>query len=193
MLQKLQVYFNMSPAAKRSLFPPTSARKRARTTKTIVVHARGESKYKDLFVSLAAGSSGFSIPASIIQSDGQGQRIGSKLRILAIEVRYDLTRTALRDNGAVIRLVIPKDPSVAPPALTTERAHDPTEVVVLHEQYLVPGANMSGMLRWSGPLNVAYSGDTTTCLKNNVYCQVESSSGATETSVGQVRTWYTDV
>jgi len=184
-----------SPSAKRSLFSAASPRKRAKT-KTVVVRAKGESKYDDQVYSLSSGTGDVSrsLLTSLFQGDGQGQRIGSKLRISNLEIRWDLTKSTTRDFSAVIRLVIPKDPSTTVPAYDPVAVgyYDPTQFTVLHEIYLTPGNNMAGMYRWKGPLNVQFSGDSTTCLKNNIHIACSSASNASLTNAIQTRMWYTD-
>lgn len=183
----------MSPSAKRALFSPSPARKRSRTTKTVVVRARGESKYDDQTLSLASSYAMASIPLSIPQGDGRDQRIGDKLRITAIEVRYDLTAAVTRDSAAVIRLLIPKDPSATPSVNLPSSGYSASTETQLHEEYLAPGSSMTGMIRWKGPLNVVYSPGTSTALKNNVHVQIVSSaSSVTLANAAQIRTWYVD-
>lgn len=183
----------MSPSAKRALFSPSPARKRSRTTKTVVVRARGESKYDDQTLALASSYAMVSIPLSIPQGDGNHERVGDKLRITAIEVRYDLSAAVTRDFGAVIRLLIPKDPSTSPGVYLPSAGYAPETETQLHEEYLAPGSSMTGMFRWKGPLNVAYSAGSSNALKNNVHVQIVSSaSSVTLANAAQVRTWYTD-
>ena len=181
-----------SPTAKRALFSASTPRKRAKT-KTIVVRSKGEAKYDDQNHAVTSGLGSGSLITPLTQGDGQGQRIGSKLRISNIEIRWDFTNASTRDNSGVIRLVIPKDPSATMYSFAAAgQQFDPTQYTVLHEIYLNPGHNMTGMYRWKGPLNVQFSGDSSTCVKNHVYLSFNSKSGATVSDVVTTRVWYTD-
>jgi len=180
-----------SPVAKRALFSASTPRKRAKT-KTVVVRAKSESKYDDQYLSLSTGYGDISLPSAIVQGDGQGQHIGSKLRILAVECRYDFQDSLTKDSSAVIRMYIPKDPSSTSPSKDPRDPLDPTQFVILHEEYISPNTSMTGMFRWKGPVNVQFSGDLTTVLKNNIRITCRSKSNASTISIANVRTWYTD-
>jgi len=181
-----------SPIAKRALFSASTPRKRAKT-KTVVVRSKSESKYDDQNHSITSGLKATSLITALTQGDGQGQRIGSKLRISNIEIRWDFTNTNTRYNSAVIRLVIPKDPSGTMYTYgPTSTQYDPTNFTVLHEIYVNPGNNMTGMHRWKGPLNVQFSGDSSQCVKNHVWLTCKSTSLATVADCIQTRVWYTD-
>jgi len=155
-------YFQRMSSRKRLPYGALTQRrsKRRRAPSTVIIKAKGETKYDDYVVSMVSGVANVSLPTSVPQGDGQGQRIGSKLRILSVEVRYDLTDAIVNARGCAMRLVIPKDPSATPPNPEVYQTIDPTSNVLFHEEYANPGTNMCGMFRWKGPLNVEFLGDT---------------------------------
>jgi len=179
-----------SPSAKRALFSAASPRKRAKT-KTVVVRAKTESKYYDQSHTTSIGYLSNSLVNTLFQGDGKSQHIGSKLRISNIEIRWDFTGASYRDFSGVIRLIVPKDPNGSVGNKGTVTVYDPTQFTVLHEIYLNPGHNMTGMYRWKGPLNVQFSGDTTNVVKNHVYLTAYTKSEASSAPI-HTRVWYTD-
>lgn len=182
------------PPTKRRLFPSSVTAKRRKVTRATRVK-KTELKFADLILdSLSSGgNAAASLSALITSGAGEGQRVGSKIKIVKIECKYNAANwTAFKDDGMVTRIIMHKDPSDTPAISDAGVFHDPADTILLHEELTSPGTGMAGAWTWYGPLNVEFSGDTTTVRKNNVYAQVHHGAGAAGTIRCRFRVWYVD-
>ena len=184
-------------SVKRRLFGTHTANKRRRITRTPARTSRvkkSELKYIDLNLDSQTGSgSGASLPALVSSGPGQGERIGSKIKVVAVECKYNCENwVAFQDDAFVTRLIMHKDPSSTPAIHAPAEFHNPDDEILIHEEIADPGKGLTGYWRWSGVYNVEYSGDTTTIRKNNLYAQCQHGAGIAGTVRCRYRMWYVD-
>jgi len=169
-------------------YTPPAKRQRTmtrRTTRSLPVRRAAVPEVKQFisFSPLTSVTNGayVSIPGIMTQGDDGQDFIGSKFRILRVRIYYDYSGVAA---GTPIRLGlgVPKDVSTVSLFTTTANLSQilPSNhfnITMLKEKHLkTDSSDRTGIMEWTGPLNVEMDSGGANPLKNNLIFQANSDS-----------------
>jgi len=175
---------------KRALFPPNTPSKRQRMmwSNRRSPH-KPETKFGIFTINHSAVAASTTLPTAIQNGNGNGERIGSKIRVLNLEIFAVGTTLPYR--------VIVYTPKVATNTITLGTNTAPVDVRnfnVLFDTYVDTSDNTylrkRVMLKYGQ--KVLYNGTATTAYIENPIKMLIQTAGP-DTVTGFVRTWYTDM
>jgi len=167
-------------------YTPSAKRRRTTgrsTTRTLSVRRYQAPEVKQFIssTSLTSVTNGAYASLSVIMTNGDDGNdfVGSKFRILRVRIYYDYTDVTA-GNPIRMALGVPKDPTTTSLLTTTAlqglvlpaNYHN---ITILKEKFLkTDGSDRSGVMEWTGPLNVEMDTQGIAALRNNLIFQVNS-------------------
>lgn len=196
-LQKLQECGYVTMAKRSTTMRYAPARKRRKTMKRLTMAqlpaaARPETKFKDFSASTTSGQF-LTDTIQLTQGDDGDDFNGSQVHLRALDMSMcvDGTSTGVFPDQVRVSILIPKDPTIAPTALTPTLRYGHREFTILYDEYFTPQEKNGTRIKLNLGMIQRYNVFGTAVTQNQLYVAVNTLGTTQGIRVG-TRLYYTD-